>query len=121
MVSPARDRVLVRGLVVEAVIGIHDWERKVRQTLVLDLEVATDIAAVAATDDIAATVDYHALSERVSAFVQAGEYRLLETLAEEAAAMILEEFAADWLRLQVSKPGAVPAADSVGVVIERGR
>ena len=114
----AFDRVTVTGLEVEAVIGIHDW---VRQRLLVDLEVATDAARVAAADDIALAVDYSALSDRVCEFICLGSYRLLETLAEEAAAMILAEFGVEWLRLKVSKPGAVPAADSVAVVIERSR
>ena len=117
----AFDRVTVTGLEVEAVIGIHDWERRVRQRLLVDLEVATDAARVAAADDIALAVDYSALSDRVCEFICLGSYRLLETLAEEAAAMILAEFGVEWLRLKVSKPGAVPAADSVAVVIERSR
>ena len=116
-----RDRVTVTGLEVEAVIGIHDWERRVRQRLLVDLEVATDAARVAAADDISLAVDYSALSDRVGEFICLGSYRLLETLAEEAAAMILAEFGVEWLRLKVSKPGAVPAADSVAVVIERSR
>ena len=114
------DRVFIDGLRVEAVIGIHPWERHVRQPLSLDLEVATDAARVARTDDIATAVDYSALAERLTGFIQEGRFRLLETLAEEAAAMIMREFGASWLRLRVAKPGAVAAADAVGVEIERG-
>ena len=117
----ARDRVTITRLKVEAVIGIHAWERRVRQRLLVDLEVATDAARVARSDDIALAVDYSALSERVGDFIRAGSYRLLETLAEETAAMILAEFGVEWLRLRVDKPGAVPAADCVGLVIERSR
>ena len=117
----AKDKVTITRLAVETVIGIHAWERRVRQRLLVDLEVATDIAQVAAADDIALGVDYSALSDRVGEFIREGSYRLLETLAEETAAMILAEFEVEWLRLKVDKPGAVPAADSVGVVIERSR
>ena len=115
------DRVYISRLTVEAVIGIHAWEREVRQPLYLDLEVATDAAQVAATDDIAVAVDYSALADRLTEFICDGRFRLLETLAEEAAAMILREFGVTWLRLRVGKPGAVAAADSVGVEIERRR
>ncbi len=114
------DRVFLSKLEIEAVIGIHPWEREVRQRLVLDLELATDASAVAAGDDIALAVDYSAVAERVTAFIQQGEYRLLETLAEETATMLREEFGVGWLRLRVGKPGAVPAAEAVGVEIERG-
>jgi dihydroneopterin aldolase len=115
------DRVYISRLKVEAVIGIHDWERKIRQPLYLDLEVATDAARVAAADDIAMAVDYSALAERLEQFIRDGRFRLLETLAEAAAAMIIAEFGVAWLRLRVGKPGAVAAADSVGVEIERQR
>ena len=113
------DKVVVNGLRVEAIIGIHDWERRVRQPLDLSLEVATEVARVAAEDDIALAVDYHALSTRVADYIVDGEFRLLETLAEQTAAMILAEFGVSWVRLAVYKPGAVPAAENVGVIIER--
>ena len=71
--------------------------------------------------DIARAVDYSALATRVAAFIQAGEFRLLETLAEETAAMVIAEFGVPWLRLRVEKPGAVTGADSVGVAIQRSR
>ena len=115
------DRVYLNRLRVEATVGIHPWEREVRQLLVLDLELSTDAAAVAAAADIGAAVDYSAVAERVTSFVQQGEYMLLETLAEETAAMLQAEFGVAWLRLRVGKPGAVPAAGEVGVAIERGR
>ncbi len=114
------DRVFINDLVVETIIGIHPWEREIPQRLVLQLEVSVDVAAVAATDDIDLTVDYSHLAERVSVFIRAGRYRLLETLAEETAAMIQREFGVGWLRLSVGKPGAVTTAGQVGVSIERG-
>ena len=121
MSAGTRDQVIIDGLEVEAIIGIHDWERRVRQVLRLDVAVGTDVARVAATDDIALAVDYSVLAECLGDFIRVGEYRLLETLAEDAAAMILAEFAVPWVKLAVRKPGAVAAADSVGVVIERAR
>ena len=114
------DRVFVEGLRVETIIGIHPWEREVRQRLVVQLEVAVDVAAVAATDNIDLTIDYSALADRVRGFIRDGRYRLLETLAEETAAMIQQEFGVSWLRLKVGKPGAVITASEVGVQIERG-
>lgn len=114
------DTVYIRDLRIEAIIGIYDWERQVRQVLSVDIDVASDIALVAASDAIEDAVDYGAMAERVTAFIVAGEFRLLETLAESAAAMLQEEFGLSWVRLRVGKPGAVAAAADVGVVIERG-
>ena len=96
--SPEVDKVFLRDLEIEAVVGVHPWEREVEQRLVLQLEVRVDVAAVARSDDLALTVDYHALAERVSEFVRAGRYRLLEALAEETAAMVMDEFGVGWLR-----------------------
>ena len=114
------DTVYIRDLRIEAIIGIYDWERQVRQVLSVDIDVASDIALAAASDAIEDAVDYGAMAERVTAFIVAGEFRLLETLAESAAAMLQEEFGLSWVRLRVGKPGAVAAAADVGVVIERG-
>ena len=115
------DIVYIEGLKTDAVIGVYDWERSIRQTLVLDLELASDNRAAAATDGIADAVDYDAISKRILAYVQASEFELIETLAERVAAIVLSEFNIPWLRLKLSKPGAVAEANDVGVIIERGR
>ena len=112
--------VYIRGLRAQAVIGVYEWERHIRQTLVLDLEMASDTVRAAASDQIADALDYAALSARVVALVEASEYQLLETLADAVARMITREFGVPWLRLRLSKPGAVAAADDVGVIIETG-
>ena len=114
------DTVYIEGLKTDAVIGVYDWERGIRQTLVLDLELASDNRAAAATDGIADAVDYDAISKRVLAYVQASEFELIETVAERVAEIVLTEFNIPWLRLQLSKPGAVAEAEDVGVIIERG-
>jgi dihydroneopterin aldolase len=114
------DTVYIRGLRAEAVIGVYDWERDIRQTLVLDLELASDNPRAAATDRIDDAVDYAAISSRVIAFVESSEFQLIETLAERVAGMVMTEFGVPWLRLRLDKPGAVAEADSVGVEIERG-
>ena len=110
----------ISGLRVDAVIGIHPWERQMRQTLVLDLEMGWDNRRAAASDAIGQALDYSAVSARVIHFVRASEYQLIETLAEQLATLLREEFALPWLRLALAKPGPVPQARSVGVVIERG-
>ncbi len=114
------DTVYIEGLKTDAVIGVYDWERGIRQTLVLDLELASDNRAAAATDGIADAVDYDAISKRVLAYVQASEFELIETVAERVAEIILTEFNIPWLRLKLGKPGAVAQASDVGVIIERG-
>ena len=114
------DTVHIRGLRTEAVIGVYDWERDIRQVLVVDLELASDNRAAAATDAIEEAVDYAAMSSRVLAFIEGSECQLIETLAEQLAALVMSEFGVPWLRLRLDKPGAVAEAESVGVEIERG-
>jgi 7,8-dihydroneopterin aldolase/epimerase/oxygenase len=115
------DKVFIEGLEIDTVIGIHDWERRIRQTLRLDIELGFDNRVPAASDDVADTLDYDAISRRVTAFVQEAEFGLVETLAERCAALVIQEFDVAWLRLKLSKPGAVRNAAAVGVIIERQR
>jgi dihydroneopterin aldolase len=115
------DIVYIRELRIETVIGIYEWERRIRQSVVLDLEMAADIARAAATDNIADALNYKAVAKRVIAFVEASQFQLVETLAERVAEIVLEEFGVAWLRLRVNKEGALRGARDVGVVIERGQ
>ena len=119
--TPAGDRLFLRGLTVECVIGFIDWERRVKQTVVLDLEIPVDCRAAAARDQVADTLDYKKLAKRIIAFVGASQFHLVETLAERTAQMILEEFGLAWVRLCVNKPGAIRDSRDVGVTIERAR
>ena len=114
------DVVFIEDLRIETVIGIYDWERKIRQTVALDLEMAFDNRKPAASDKIADTLDYKAVSKRLIAFVEAAHFELVETLAERCAAIVRDEFGVAWLRLKLSKPGAVTGSKAVGVIIERG-
>jgi dihydroneopterin aldolase len=114
------DIVYIRGLRAQAVIGVYEWERLVRQTLVVDLEMASDTARAAASDAIADALDYAAISQRVLALVEESQYQLIESLAAEVARVVTGEFGVPWLKVRVSKPGAVAEAEDVGVVIERG-
>jgi dihydroneopterin aldolase len=114
------DIVYIRELNIKTVIGIFDWERKVKQTVSLDLEMGTDIAKAAATDHIDDTLDYKAVSKRLIAFIEASEFQLVETMAERVTEIVREEFSVPWVRLRLSKPGAVRGSKDVGVVIERG-
>jgi dihydroneopterin aldolase len=113
------DKVFIEALEIETLIGIYDWERKIRQPLQFDIEMGFDNRVPAASDAIADTLDYKAVSKRLIAFVSASEYGLVETLAERCAELILAEFPVATLRLKLSKPGAVRGAKAVGVIIER--
>lgn len=114
------DIVFISDLDIDTVIGIFDWEREIRQTVRLNIEMNADIARAAKTDHIDDTLDYKAVSKRMIGFVQASEFGLVETLAERCAEIILDEFPVQWLRLRLDKPGAVRGSRSVGVIIERG-
>jgi dihydroneopterin aldolase len=114
------DVVFIRELRADTVIGVYDWERSIRQSVVLDLEMATDNRRAAGSDRIEDALDYAALSARVLSFIEGSEFRLIETMAEQVAAIVMGEFGVPWLRLRLAKPGAVAAARDVGVVIERG-
>ncbi|TLM78176.1 dihydroneopterin aldolase [Microbulbifer harenosus] len=115
------DIVYIRDLKVETIIGIYDWEREVKQTVSLDIEMAFDISKAARTDNIEHTLNYKAVAKRLIAFIEGSEFLLVETMAEQAAAIVRDEFNVSWLRLRLSKPGAVRGARDVGVIIERGQ
>jgi len=115
------DTVFINDLRIETIIGIYDWERKVKQTISLDLEMGADIRKSAETDAIEDTLNYKAVAKRLIAFVGDSEYQLVETLAEKIAGIVLAEFEVPWLKLTVHKPGAVRGSRDVGVVIERGK
>lgn len=114
------DIVYIRDLRIDTIIGIYDWEREVRQTVSIDLEMASDIRKAAETDDIQYALNYKAVSKRLIAYVENRNALLVETLAEEIAQVIRVEFNVPWLRLRLSKPGAVRGARDVGLLIERG-
>ena len=115
------DIIYLNDLRIDTIIGIYDWERRTRQTVILDLEIATDIRTAAASDDIEHTLDYKAVAKRLIEFVSSSEFRLVETLAEKIAELILTEFNVPWLRLRLNKQGALRGVRDVGVIIERKR
>jgi dihydroneopterin aldolase len=114
------DIVYINDLRIDTVIGIYDWEREIRQTVSLDLEMGTDIRQAAATDDIQYTLNYKAVSKRLIEFIGSSEFLLIETMAEQVAKIVREEFQVPWLRLRIGKPGAIRGSRDVGVLIERG-
>jgi 2-amino-4-hydroxy-6-hydroxymethyldihydropteridine diphosphokinase len=113
------DTIFLRALTTDAIIGIYDWERRVRQTVVIDLEIPCDVRKAAAADHIEATLNYKKVAKRVLAFVEASNYHLVETLAEHVALMLLHEFGLAWVKLTLNKPGAIRGARDVGVTIHR--
>lgn len=121
MTPPRSDRLFLRGLAVPCIIGFIEWERRVKQTVVLDLELPADCAHAARTDEVADSIDYKKVAKRVIGFVEASEFKLVETLAERVAALILAEFGVAWVRVAVNKPGAIRGSRDVGVEIERTR
>lgn len=114
------DIIYLNDLRIDTVIGIYDWERRIKQTVVLDLEMGADIRQAAASDHIDDTLNYKAVAKRIIGFVEESEYQLVETLAEKVAEIILGEFNVPWVRIRLNKQGAVRGARDVGVIIERG-
>lgn len=114
------DIIFLRELKVETVIGLWEWERKIRQTVSIDLEMAADIRGAAKSDDVDDTLNYKLVAKRVQQYVSESRFKLVETLAERVAAIVNDEFGVAWVRVSVNKPGAIRGARDVGVVIERG-
>jgi dihydroneopterin aldolase len=115
------DIVFLRGLAVETTIGFFDWERHVKQTVVIDLEIPVDCARAASSDSVQDTVDYKSIAKRTIAFVSEAQFHLVETLAHKLAMTLLEEFDIAWIRMSLNKPGAIRGSRDVGVSIERRR
>ncbi len=113
------DIVYIRDLRIETVIGIYDWEREIRQTVSLDLEMGTDISKAAQSDHIDDTLDYKSVAKHLIEFVENSEFQLVETMAERISEIVLNEFNVPWMKLRLSKPGAVTGSQDVGVIIER--
>lgn len=118
--SQTMDIVFLQALRIDTTIGIYGWEREIRQSVVLDIEMGTDISKAAASDHIDDTLDYKAVAKRLIDFVGHSEFQLVETLAEEVCRLIREEFGVPWVRLTLNKKGAVSGAEGVGIIIERG-
>ena len=115
------DRIFLHGLTAECIIGFIDWERRVRQTVVLDIELPVDCRRASLTDEVADTLDCKKVAKRALEFIGASQFKLVETLAHRLALVILEEFGVEWVRISLNKPGAIRSSRDVGVVIERSR
>lgn len=115
------DVIFLSGLTVDCIVGIWEWERRVKQKIVLDLEMAADVRKAAATDSIADTLDYKKVAKRLLQFVGESEFQLVETLADRVAQLIVTEFDVPWVRVRLNKQGAIRGARDVGILIERRR
>lgn len=115
------DKIFLNELKIDTIIGIWDWERKIRQTVVIDLEMSADIARAAATDSVEDTLNYKSVAKRIQAFVSESSFQLVETLAEKIAQIVREEFGVQWVKVRVNKPGAIRGSRDVGILIERGQ
>ncbi len=114
------DIIFIHELRIETIIGVHPWERDLRRTLLIDLELGADIRPAAAPDQLEDTLDYQTVARRIHDFAAGSDFQLVETLAERIAELLLREFAIPWLRLTLHKPGAPSSAKAAGVIIERG-
>ena len=119
--QPSRDLIFLSDLRVQTVIGIWDWERAIKQTVGIDLEMEADIRKAASTDSIQDTLDYKSVAKRIIEFVEQSSFQLVETLAERIAGIVIDEFGVPWVRVRLSKPGAIRGSKEVGIVIERNR
>ena len=115
------DKIFIHALKTEAIIGIFDWERQVKQTVIVDIEIGADITKAALSDSIEDTLNYKRVAKRVLAFVEASTFHLVETLAEHIAMLLLEDFGLAWVSISLSKPGAIRSSRDVGVMLERTR
>jgi dihydroneopterin aldolase len=115
------DKIFIHALKTEAIIGIFDWERQVKQTVIVDIEISADIRKAALSDSIDDTLNYKRVAKRVLAFVEESKFHLVETLAEHIAMLMLEDFGIAWVRISLSKPGAIRNSRDVGVMLERQR
>jgi dihydroneopterin aldolase len=113
------DKIFLSAHPVECIVGIWDWERRVKQTVIIDLEMATDIRRAAASDRIEDTIDYKRVAKRLLAYVGDSQFNLVETLAENIARVVVTEFSVAWVKVRLNKQGAIRGARDVGIEIER--
>ena len=114
-----KDRVLIEGLTVLTTIGVYEWEKTIKQKLILDLEISWDNQPAGESDDVTLCLDYFLVSQSITNFIQSTQFELIECVAERVAQLVIQKFSVQWLKVKVSKPGAIANASNVAVVIER--
>lgn len=120
MTLTIKDRVLIESLTVYTTIGVYDWEKNIKQKLVLDLEMAWNNKPAGKSDNVEFCLDYFVVSQSITSFIEANKFELIETVAERVAQLVIEQFSVQWLKIKVSKPDAIANAGNVAVIIERG-
>jgi len=115
------DKIFLLELKTEAIIGIFDWERQVKQTVLIDLEMSADVRKAAITDSIEDTLNYKRVAKRLLECIDTTSFHLVETLAEYIAMLVIEEFHVSWIKVTLNKPGAIRSSRSVGIIIERDK
>lgn len=114
-----KDKVLIEGLTVLTTIGVYEWEKTIKQKLILDLEMSWDNKPAGESDDVSLCLDYFLVSQSITSFIQSTQFELIECVAERVAQLVIQKFSVHWLKVKVSKPGAIANASNVAVVIER--
>jgi len=113
------DKIFITGLRVECIVGVWEWERQVKQAVILDIELAADIRKAAASERLEDTIDYKKVSKRLQTFIGESQFQLVETLAERVAEILIKEFRVSWAKVRLNKQGALRGAKDVGILIER--
>jgi dihydroneopterin aldolase len=113
------DKIFLRELKVETIIGFWEWERRIKQIVIIDLEIATDARIAASSERVAGTLNYEVLAKRLVEYVGGSQHQMVEALATAIGRIVIREFGAPWVKVSVAKPGAIPTAREVGIVIER--
>lgn len=113
------DKIFLSSLSVECIVGIWEWERRVKQTVIIDIEMAADIRKAAASDHIEDTIDYKKVAKALLTFVGESQFQLVETLTERIAELIVTRFGVSWVKVRLNKQGAIRGARDVGIQIER--
>ncbi|MWP48924.1 MULTISPECIES: dihydroneopterin aldolase [unclassified Gilliamella] len=119
MNTHSNDRVLIEGLTVLTTIGVYEWEKTIKQKLILDLEMAWNNKPAGESDNVSLCLDYFLVSQAITQFIESNQFELIESVAENIAKLIIQKFAVQWLKIKVSKPSAIANANNVAVVIER--
>lgn len=114
-----KDKVLIEGLTVLTTIGVYEWEKTIKQKLILDLEMSWDNKPAGESDDVSLCLDYFLVSQSITSFIQSTQFKLIECVAERVAQLVIQKFSVQWLKVKVSKPSAIANASNVAVVIER--
>ena len=115
------DIIFLHGVEANCVVGVWEWEKQITQKIVVDLDMSANISGAAATDELEDTLNYKAVAETVIDILEASRFQLIETMAEEVAKLVMQDFAVKWIKVRINKGGAVKSVRNVGVQIERGK